>query len=209
MIITALTPQKRRQGRTSVYVDGEFVFGMDNADLVKYKLAEGMEISKEQLNKLLKQVVVIKARDTALRYLSTKPRSRCEVARRLEEDGYPQAVVNHVLLLMVKYRYINDAQYARDFMESRTKQGYGPYRVKQELKQKGINEEYIDRAALFTAGDDKKYIREWFVKKRIEEPAALDPRERKRCVNALMRRGFNYGVIKQVMDNAADDDEND
>jgi regulatory protein len=196
--ITDLQPQKRRPGRTSVYVDGEFTFGMDNADLVKYKLETGMEITKERLDSLLRQVVVIKARDTAVRYLAYRPRSRREVEKRLAEDGYPAAVVNYVLRLLQKYGYVNDPQFAKDYAESRLRQGYGAYRVKRELRQKGISDAVMEGLFAVPNEEEARHIREWLARKRFV-PAQLSPEGRKRAVQALLRRGYAYQVIRDIL----------
>jgi regulatory protein len=197
LTITALTPQKRRQSRTSVFIDGNFFFGMDNADLNTFKLSEGMEISKEQLNFLLKKVVCVRARDTALRYISARPRSRYETERKLLSDGYPEAVINYVLRLMLQYRYIDDAQYAKDYTASRFRQGYGAFRVKMELKRKGIDENHIE-AALSVENDEIHQIKEWIRRKKFN-PVETDPKKRKRFIDAMMRRGFSYGTVREAL----------
>ena len=39
--VTALEPQKRHPNRRSVFVDGEYAFGLDEETCVKMKLAAG------------------------------------------------------------------------------------------------------------------------------------------------------------------------
>jgi regulatory protein len=201
MTITALTPQKRRPHRTSVFLDEKFAFGMDNADLVKYNLAVGMEITKEQLNGLLKQVLCIRARDAALRFVASRPRSSHEVVKRLEADGYPPAIINYVIKRMVQYRYINDGEFSAAYAASRLRQGYGRFRVRQELRRKGIEDACIEAALVQPEGDDIKNITEWLIRKRIDPSSLNEPKKRKRCIDALMRRGFSYHAVKEALDN--------
>ncbi len=139
MTITSITPQKRRAGRVSIFIDGAFAFGMENTDAERAGLREGMTLSRAQNDELLNKLIFARARDTALRYLSYKPRTLRETMKRLKEDEYPDAVIKRVLVLMVKYRYINDRQYARDYIEERARAHYGAFRIKRELTLRGVN----------------------------------------------------------------------
>jgi regulatory protein len=199
MTVTALTPQAKRPHRTSVFVDGAFAFGMDNADLVKYDFCVGMSLTHEQLRHLHTQVLCQKARDTAIRYLSSRPRTVRETAARLTDDGYPPAVVNYALKLMVKYKYLNDKAYAREYAASRLRQGYGSFRIKQELAQKGIKEAYAQAALAQQTADPAEAIRQWLSRKRIDADTLSDPKRRKRCTDALVRRGFSYQDINNAL----------
>jgi regulatory protein len=187
MIITALTPQKRRPNRVSVFIDGAFAFGLERTDAERCNLIEGAAINDEQLSRLLDEVVFARARDTALRYLSYKQRTLKEVYKRLREDEYPPAVIKRVLILMVKFRYINDRQYAKDYIEARTRAYYGAYRIKQELKFKGVSADNIAYA---------------FEQAELDETANivnLIKRGRKSfSVDALRRRGFSNTHINEA-----------
>lgn len=214
MTITDIIPQKHRPNRSSVFVDGAFVFGMSHDDLSRYTLSVGMEITRERLNYLLDQVVFIKARDTALHFLASRPRTRHEITERLNTEGYLSDVTERVLALMEKYRYIDDAQYAQDYMESRLRQGnYGPYRIKQELKMKGISNELIEDAfrQMESEYGEAAVAREWLQKKRYDT-RNTDYAQKKRCTDALIRRGFSYTAIRQafkLLDEALNDEEFD
>jgi regulatory protein len=199
VVITALTPQQRRPQRTSVFINGDFAFGLENTDLAKHKLYEGQVLTKEQYNHILRHVVCARARDTALRFLGSKPRSQWEVAQRITADGYPEAVVRYVLKLMIKYRYIDDAEYARSYAASRLRLGFGRFRIKQELKRKGITEALINDTLTDNETGEAEGIREWLRRKRIDA-ANLDTDKRKRCMDALKRRGYTYYDIKKAMD---------
>jgi regulatory protein len=132
--------------------------------------------------------VFTRARDTALRFLSYKPRTLKELYKRLLEEEYPAPVIKRVLVLMVKFRYINDNQYARDYIESRARACYGVYRIKQELKTKGVSDEKIRLA---------------FERAELDETALIIKylNQSRRPVNAdaLRRRGFSYTHIKEAL----------
>ena len=204
MTVTAVTPQKRRPGRSSVFVDGEFVFGMSNEDLTRLSLSPGAEVTREQLNKWLAQVVLVNARDAALRYLNVRPRTFREVEKRLKQEAYPPKVIARVMMLMEKYRYIDDAQYARDYAEERLRPGqYGPRRVKRELILKGIDEKTAEEAVHEFSPDRKQVTsaRE-YLRQKHAEPGEMDAARRKRVTDAMLRRGFSFNIIKEALTEA-------
>jgi regulatory protein len=146
-----------------------------------------MTINAGQLEHLLDEVIFTRARDTALRYLSYKPRTLKEVYKRLRGDDYPAAVIKRVLILMVKFRYINDRQYAKDYIESRARAHYGAYRIKQELRTKGVSADNIAHA---------------FERAELDETASIIKfieRGRKNIsTDALRRRGFSNTHINEA-----------
>ncbi len=150
--------------------------------------SEGMALTQERLDALLDEVVFTRARDTALRFLSYRPRTLKEVYKRLREDGHPAAVIKRVLVLMVKFRYINDRQYAVNYIESRSRAYYGAYRIKQELKLKGVGADNIAYAFERAEPDDVARIIEYAGRSR--GPIKAD---------ALRRRGFSGAHIKEAL----------
>lgn len=208
MIITAITPQKRRTYRCSVFVDGAFAFGMHNEELARLGITEGAEITRERLNALLAHVVFANARDTALRYLSSRPRSYRDTVKRLEEEAYPESVIARVMALMVKYNYVDDEQFARMYAESRLRTGrYGPRRVRQELRQKGVGADETEQALSHAEScyNETDAAREWLRRMRYDWDET-DYARKKKCTDALLRRGFSYAAVKEAMMFEGDED---
>lgn len=107
--------------------------------------------------------------------------------------GYPEALVIDVIVEFERKGYQSDRRYAEVLSGHRARQGYGPLRVKTELRHKGVaerdlsplaQEEYAE--ALETA-HQKKYG--CTVPDSVSERAA---RER-----FLLRRGFSGDAIRQ------------
>ena len=207
MKITAVLPQKRNANRSSVFIDGVFAFGVRNEDLASLSIAPGREITRERLEALTAEKIYADARESALKYLSARPRTFRETVKRLEEYEYPSDVITRVMELLLKYNYIDDKQYAFDYSASRLKSGkYGPRRVKNELKQKGVEADLIDEAFENAASvyDETEAAREWLRKKRFSINEA-DAAGRKRVSDALARRGFSWSAIREALN--GDEDE--
>ncbi len=72
MRITAITQQKRDPSRYNIFIDGEYAFALPMQDILYFKLKEGQEAAEETIAFIRKNLIYIKAQDTALRFLGYK-----------------------------------------------------------------------------------------------------------------------------------------
>ena len=61
MTVTKIEQQKKDKSRYSVYIDGEFAFGLIMEDILYFKLREGQEISDETYEYIMDTTLYIKA----------------------------------------------------------------------------------------------------------------------------------------------------
>ena len=86
------------------------------------------------------------ALQVALRYVSFRPRSVAEVRQRVGRD-FPQPVVEQVLDSLKSYGYLDDAEFARQWRNSRERRRpRGAFLLRRELRTKGIADSIIDDA---------------------------------------------------------------
>ena len=69
MLITAITQQKRDPSRYNIFIDGAYAFALPMQDILYFKLKEGQEAAEETIAFIRKNLIYIKAQDTALRFL--------------------------------------------------------------------------------------------------------------------------------------------
>ena len=101
MTVTKIEQQKKDKSRYSVYVDGEFAFGLIMEDILYFRLKEGEEIPREKYEYIMDTTVYIKAQDTAVRYLGYKMRTRREVENKLREAQYPCLLYTSLLVVLL------------------------------------------------------------------------------------------------------------
>jgi regulatory protein len=83
----------------------------------------------------------------AVRFLEARPRSVAEVRRRLRGVGYPDALVEGAVERLVELGYLDDAAFARMWVESRDRaRPRGERALRAELGQKGVPRELADQA---------------------------------------------------------------
>lgn len=200
--ITALKAQKRNPNRISVYLDGEYAFGL--ARIVAAWLSIGQILTEEKAAALKRQDALEVAYTKTLRFLSHRARSENEVRLRLREYGFDDEQTELVLQRLRDNRLVSDDQFAAEWIDNRSTFRPRSRRVLAlELRQKGVAEDVIDDA-LSDAADDSILAYEAAMRyaRRLE---GLDWQMfREKLGGFLARRGFTYGtivpVVRQVWD---------
>lgn len=198
MRITAIEPQAHRPQRRNIFVDGRFTLGLD-ADIVQaYDLFIGRELSEEELSQLRDASVEQHAYERALQLLSYRPRSREEIRRRLLRHQTPPVAIARVLERLEKQGLLNDAEFARYWVENREQFRPRSGRVlKQELHAHGVDAAIADEAI----GQERDGERALLVgRKRLHSLRDADfPTFRARLGQFLQRRGFSYEIVRQAV----------
>lgn len=195
--ITALKAQKKNPNRISVYLDGEYAFGL--ARITAAWLQIGQALSEEEINRLKQQDTYEVAYQKGLRFLSYRPRSEAEIHRKLSEHGFDAPVVEAAIQRMKENGYVGDDQFAREWVENRsTFRPRSKRMLAMELRQKGVGDEVIEQALAGT--DDESTLAYQSAIKYARKLAEADWETfRKRLGGFLGRRGFSYGTIAPVL----------
>lgn len=139
----------------------------------------------------------------ALRLLAGRDYTVAALARKLEQRGYRQEQVAETLERLVAERFLDDRRYAQRFVEQARETGrYLGYRLRQELKRRGIPAELIsDALDEPDAPDHERRLARQLIERRYAafDPAASDERERRRVAGFLQRRGFSAEAVWSVV----------
>ncbi|MET0500039.1 MAG: regulatory protein RecX [Candidatus Binatia bacterium] len=144
----------------------------------------------------------------ALRFLGYRSRSEAELQNFLVQRGYSTAIAEWTLAKLRALNYLNDETFAQDWARSRVEaRGYGPKRIEQELRTKGIGPELIREALgqTFAPGDESARARLLLVK-RFKNQQLDDHKMLRRAVGFLQRRGYSSKVIFDVLKYTVEDD---
>ena len=196
--ITDIQKQKRNKTLVSVYIDGEFVCGLDEITAASSRIKIGDEISADELKAVVCRSEINSAFERAVNYVSYAPRARREVERYLSEKGYDKDTISAAVAKLDEYRYIDDGAYARSYVKSRSAK-YGSFRIKSELKRKGIADAVIDEAVREfedESGDGIADSAAELARKYLRTHKTADRQKTKRFLAA---RGFAWDDISTVM----------
>jgi regulatory protein len=143
-----------------------------------------------------------------LRYLSFRPRSELEVKNYLRQKGCHPQINDEVIARLRSLNYLDDLSFAQIWARSRLEsRGYGPRRVEQELRVKGIDPNLIHdamRQSLQHTSEQESARK--IVTKRFGSASLQDTKAQRRAVALLQRRGFSSKVIFDLLKYRIDDD---
>lgn len=195
--ITALKAQKKNPNRISIYLDGEYAFGLSR--IVAAWLHIGQMLSETDITRLKEQDTYEVAYQRGLNFLSYRPRSIAEIQRKLSEQGFDAPVVDSVIQRMKDNGYIGDEQFAKTWVENRsTFRPRSKRMLALELRQKGVAEDAIEQA--LTEAEDDETLALQTARQYAHRLTRSDWETfRKRLGAFLGRRGFSYGTIAPVL----------
>ncbi len=206
--ITALRPTRRDPNRISVDLDGTFAFALPAQLVIDEGIEIGDALDEARVAALLAADQAARATEAALVFLGYRPRSEREVRDRLRRGGYEQEAIDHVISRLTDWRYLDDEDFARRWVENRaTHRPRGKRLLQQELRNKGIDSETA-REVIDEAGLDEKTDAEEIARRRLPAYAGDDPAAiRRRLSSYLARRGYGYDVIRVALERVMGEDE--
>lgn len=207
--ITSIKPQQKKKNRFNIFLEGKFAFATSDILILENNLSSGKKISQETIDKIILKDEISKLMDIATRFLSYRPRSEDEIKNYLTKKvavrqniKFAQAKesieIEKVIKKLKKYKYINDNDFVKWYVSSRTRSSpRGKIALKYELRQKGIENELIEKS-LDSLKDEKKIaIRS--VSKKIKRWQKLSDLElKKKIYQYLGMRGFSFETIKET-----------
>ncbi len=152
------------------------------------------------------------ARTVLLRRLTAAPRTRRDLRDDLLRRNIPEDVADRVLDRFTEVGLIDDAAYARMWVESRQRsRGSAGPRLRQELRAKGVPDDEVT-AALETIDPEAERARaKQLVTAKLRSMTRVEPAVRARRLAAMLcRRGYSsqvaYSVVREVVADLPDDE---
>ena len=207
--ITRLESQVHNDDRVSVYLDGEFAFGIHEDLVVKHSLQVGATLTPEGVRELERDEQYVDAKQAALDYLAYKPRTEEEVRRKIGQEDVPSPVIEDVIARLYELEYLDDEAYAHDYAHNRfSSKKYGPVRIRRELTERGVDRRLADAAVDELFAEVDVTAAAWtHAEKRWPRLAGEDDprRRRQKMYRYLRRRGFTSNTIRPILDELEQD----
>jgi regulatory protein len=189
--VTAIQIQKRNRQRVSIFLDGDYAFGLSR--IVAAWLEVGQDISDEKIARLRtedeREVVYLKT----LNFIQYRPRSNQELRRYLVKQQASDEIVEQTLERLQRAGLVDDARFAQSWVENRTDlRPRSRQALAYELRQRGIDSEIISEA-LEEVDDGPLAIEAARKQSRRYQDLEWQDFRQKMCAY-LARRGFNYSV---------------
>lgn len=201
-LVTAIEAQKRNKERVNIYLDGEYAFSLNMMDGAK--LRKGQTLSDAEIAAMQRDDLVVRAVDSAARFLGHRPRSVAEVRKNLKDKDFEAGVVDKAIERLTTLGYLDDRSFAKYWVESRTHfKPLGTAALRYELRQKGVADSILEE--ILEAVDDESgaYTAAEPLLKRLR---GVDRHTaRKKISTTLARRGFSFGDVRNALDQLFDE----
>lgn len=195
MRIDLLKTSPDRAGRYWVTFSDGTKMGLYRQTVEDFGLYSGLELSQEQMEALRSAAGQMSAKMRAVRIVSASNVSKKDLEQRLVRKGEDPQQAREAISWMEDLHLLDDRNTARSVVRSCIGKGYGLQRAKQALYEKRIPKEYWEEA-LADYPDQLEKI-EAFLRSRLD--ADSDQKEIKKAVDALLRRGHSYAVIRRCL----------
>lgn len=139
----------------------------------------------------------------ALRRLTGQDYTAAALRRKLQMKRFSAEEAQQVVDRLISEGYLNDQRYAERFVAAAQQSGrYVGYRLRQELRRRGVPPDLIDQVLqdAWDDGDDVTRARELLERRYAGfNPQMADDRQRRRIAGFLQRRGFSSSVVMALL----------
>ena len=195
MRIYALKTTPDRAGRYRVTFETGEILRLYRQTVEDFALYTGKELTEEEFSSLMEAAGRMSAKMRAVRIVSAASVSRRDLQERLVRKGEDPEQAKEAVEWMEELHLLDDRNTAEQVVHSCISKGYGLQRAKQALYEKRIPKKYWEEAL---EGYPDQWDRiESFLKSRLD--ADSDQKQVKKAIDALIRRGHSYGIIRQVL----------
>lgn len=197
MQVTDITEQKKLTGRLNLFIDGAYYCSIAARLVEERRVYIGMQVSEEELNRIIFESDRQKAFDYACAYVGKHPSTAKAVKEKLYDKGYGKAVVEHVLFKLKDYGFVDDRSFALEYFEAK-KSTCGTKKIAMKLREKGVSEE--DIAAIYEQEDKGEMLKAALrVTMRHKGDKIADEKYLAKLHRFLMSRGYDYDIISKCI----------
>lgn len=200
MKVTSVQPYKGKTIRIDFDCGAPLFINSDIA--AEHHIVAGCELSEEQAAAAVHSNEVRRAKERALYLLDNRDYSYTELFKKLEQS-YDDDVCYEVLNRLAKLGCIDDRRYADSLAERLfTVKKYGAYRVREELRLKGLPKELVDEAiAKYSEGALDRLV---LLIERKYARYLSDDKGINKVKLALVRLGYSYSDVNTALEQFVD-----
>lgn len=150
------------------------------------------KLEKNQSKKIL---------DKAYGYLARRDHSETELKSKLLKKFAEEPLVEEVITRLKKFGYVDDSKFTRGWITSRlSAKPRGRMVIRRELLMKGVNKELVEKMLdlVYNGDREKKELIRLLGRRADKYPQTR--KGRNKLISYLLRRGFLWGDIKQLLE---------
>ena len=143
------------------------------------------------------RALMLELKQAAVGLLARREHSRRELLRKLLRRSDDRVMIGGVLDELVERGYLSEERFAESYVRSRVSSGFGPLRIRLELKDRGLSDALIEEnlSADFDWCEHLARVSE----KKYGSIQAGDRKEREKQTRFFLQRGFSYDQIARLL----------
>ena len=196
MRIKALAAQPDRAGRYTVRFENDTVMRLYRQTVEDFGLYPGCELSDAELKALRQAAGAMSAKMRAVRIIAATSVSKKDLEKRLIHKGEDPRQAKEAVQWMSDLHLVDDRATAEQIVGSCIRKGYGAARARQALYEKQIPRELWEEA--LTDYPDQMDVIVDYLNSHVPEDG--DQKAVKKAIDALIRRGHSYSVIRRALE---------
>ncbi len=204
MRVEEVKKSQRKQGRFLVRLEDGGILRVTEDELLRFGLREGLELGDEELESLRASAKASQTKAAAARMIGSRALSKQELTRRLMKKGSDAGDAQAAADWLEEIGAVDDENYAAALVRHYGGKGYGPARVRDELRRRGVDRGLWDSA--LEEMPEAAEILDRLLRKRGD---LSDPKERRRASDALLRRGFSWEQVRAALGRYAEMEEDE
>lgn len=193
MKIDKLERSKRVSGRVLLFLDDGSILKLTEQELLEFDLHAGEELDTQTLSTLKDAAGTSGAKADAAALIGRRAMSRSDLEKKLRGRGASARDAAYAAEWLEAIGALSDRDYAALLVRHCAQMGYGPARYREELRRHGVDRGLWDEAV--GQVPEPAELVERYLAERFRR-SAPDERERRRAADALARRGFAWGDIR-------------
>lgn len=203
-MITSVTKER---SKFRVTVNGDTDILIPGRIFRERPLNEGDPIDLEEFDQWLMIRQYRQALDRAIAALASRAHSKHELEIKLTRAGYRPCTVEMVLYKLETEGFLDDADFAQQWVEARTNRKLGTRRIAQELRHKGVSAEDAEAALAEVDEEDQLSAAVTLVEKAAarSKPGEDSRKTANRITAMLARRGYGWDIARQAIEQVMHD----
>ena len=141
MHIKEIKPSQRKKGRFLVKLEDGDILRVTEEELLRFGLRRGLELDGETWEALRASARTSSAKAQAASIIGSRALSRRELEKRLVRKGNDEADAQAAADWLEDIGAVDDAAYAAAVVRDYGRRGYGPAKVREELRRRGVPRE--------------------------------------------------------------------
>lgn len=220
MQITKIEKQKKAD-RYSLYIDGEFAFGVHEATLIQFGLYRSQPIDEATLDAIKEVEKHQRLYSKAVNYLSFSLRTVQEVRTFLKKavssldetlaEEETESFIEQIIATLTEQGYLNDVVYAQSYTrDAALINRKGPHIIRHDLAKKGIPSKVIAIGLAEYSEAQQQENLLYLADKFIRSKEKLSPRmQAVKLRQYLQTKGYTNELIEQTMNQLTFEIDND